>query len=310
MMSPSDAPVTWLAALAGAAFQFPRAESPRPYFSQRNRPTTPPESALPAIVRRIRALVLELHSDHYFADTLGFDCCDGLGDSQSSPEHELETRVGKPHLWTAEPTDWSEADLCDFVEVFHDIAARPTKGWFHHYSKCGWHPTEFSRRSGQALYRWRVNQLLNTTALEVRMAEAGEDEGRMVRSTPGQLGELIEAMLDSSSGPHESVAHAIALFRARDATREQRRSVIVALAGVLEQRRALLKTHLLSKDEGALFEIANRYDLRHQNADQRCDYDSAFLDWIYWYLATVQLCDQLLAGKPSRSSRGVKSGAP
>lgn len=155
---------------------------------------------------------------------------------------------------------------------------------------------QFSRRSGQALYLWRVNQLLDTTALEVRMAEAGEDQGRMVRSTPGQLGGLIEAMRDSSSGPHESVAHAIALFRYRDAPREQRRSAIVALAGVLEHRRALLKTQLLTKDEGALFEIANRYDLRHQNVDQHDDYDSAFLDWIfYWYLATVQLPDRLVA---------------
>lgn len=308
MKSPSDTPLSWLAELAGVADQLPRAERPRPYFSQRSRATAPPESALPPIVHRIRALVLELHADHYFADTVGFDCFDSHGETESSPEHELELRVGKAHLWAADPAGWSEADLCDFAEVFHDIAARPTKGWFHNYSNCGWHPAKFSRKSGQALYRWRLNQILDTTTLDLRMAEAGEDQGRMVRSTPGQLGELIAGMLDSSSDARGSVAHAIALFRARGATREQGRSAIVALAGVLEQRRALLKTHLLTKDEGALFEIANRYDLRHQNASQRGGYDSAFLEWVfYWYLATVQLTDRLLVARaPTASNDGAQ----
>lgn len=49
-----------------------------------------------------------------------------------------------------------------------------------------------------------------------------------------------------------------------EASRQHRRSIIVFLAGVL-QRRPLIKTDLMSKDDGSLFEIANRYDLRHQN---------------------------------------------
>ena len=34
----------------------------------------------------------------------------------------------------------------------------------------------------------------------------------------------------------------------------------------------LLKVRLLAKDEQALFEIANQYDVRHRKADQRGDY--------------------------------------
>ncbi len=49
-----------------------------------------------------------------------------------------------------------------------------------------------------------------------------------------------------------------------------KRSAIVTLAGILEEHRALLKDQL-GKDEGALFEIANRYALRHRKADQRGD---------------------------------------
>jgi hypothetical protein len=42
-----------------------------------------------------------------------------------------------------------------------------------------------------------------------------------------------------------------------------RRSAAITLAGVLEERRALLKAELLRDDEGALFQIANRFAIRH-----------------------------------------------
>jgi len=297
MTSPSDPPVRWLADLASVAEKLPQAQRPRPYYSQRESGAQQaPETSLRSTVHRARALVRELHGDHYFADSVGFECYDNHGDSDSSPEQELESRVGKAHLWAAEPDTWSEADLCDFIEVFHDLAARPTQGWTHDYSGCGWHPTKFSRKSGQALYRWRMNQLLDSTGLGLRLADSGEDIGRMVRLAPGELGRLIDEMLDSPSPAHDAVAHAIALFRSRTGTREEHRSAIVALAGVLEERRALLTDRLLSKDEDALFEIANKYHVRHHKADQRTDYGPEFLEWIfYWYLATVRLTDRLIS---------------
>jgi hypothetical protein len=237
-----------------------------------------------------------LDREHYFSEAIGFDCVDARDGAHSSHEQELETRVGKPQLWSARPEDWSEADLCDFIEVFHDLAARPTRGWFHSYAGCGWHPTQFSRKSGQSLYRWRINELLDTTTLDLRLANTGEDIGRMVRLTPGELGQLVDDVLASPSSSRGDVAHAIALFRSRSGTRQVQRSAIVALAAVLEQRRTLLKEHLFSKDEGSLFRIANEYDLRHRRPGQHDNYGPEFLEWIfYWYLATIQLTERLAA---------------
>jgi len=204
--------------------------------------------------------------------------------------------VGKPHLWNSEDATWSESDLCDFIEVFHDLAARPTRGWIHGFAGCGFHPTRYSRKSGQALYRWRVNALLETTTLELRLAEDGEDIGQMIRAPSVDGGRITHDAVESSFGEHAlEVSHAVALFRSRTSSRSDQRSAIVALAGVLEQRRQLLASELLSKDEGALFEIANKFDLRHRNDNQRTDYDGAFLEWIfYWYLATVHLTNRIL----------------
>ena len=102
---------------------------------------------------------------------------------------------------------------------------------------------------------------------------------------------------DEATG--DRVRHGIALFRARSARELEKRLAVVALALVLEERRALLKRKLLSKDEGALFKIAGDFAFRHQDGRQRKDYDRVFRDWVYWwYLATIQLTDRL----PHRSA--------
>jgi hypothetical protein len=162
----------------------------------------------------------------------------------------------------------------------------------------------FATRPARRLYRWRVNRLLADSDLGLRLAEDGEDLGRLVRVEPTGLEDLPERAVQGA-GPEtvDRVQHAIALFRARAATLEERRSAVITLAGILEERRSLLKVELLSKDETALFQIANQFAVRHQRADQRGDYEPAFLDWLFWwYLDTVQLTNQLLARRAPGST--------
>lgn len=65
---------------------------------------------------------------------------------------------------------------------------------------------------------------------------------------------------------------------------------------MLERRRDQVKAELFAKDEGALFQIANTFDLQHRDPRQEGDYDEAFLHWVlWWYLGTVELMDQMLA---------------
>lgn len=287
--------LAWLEELLDDVASLREVQRPRPYWSQRTAPA--PAESWASVVHRVRGLVSDLERKHYFAQVLGYDCVDGTGASDSSAEHELATRVGKPLLLEKSDADWSEADLCDYIEVFHDLASRPSCGYYHDYCDCGFHPTRFSRKSGQALYRWHVNRLLETSTLDLRIADDGEDLGRMIRFAPAELAELTSDALALSTGSdHDEVVHAVALFRARSASRQQRRSAVVVLAGILEQRRDLLKEELLRKDENSLFEIANKFDLRHRRLDQLADYDDAFLEWIfYWYLATVHLTNELLS---------------
>ncbi len=63
-----------------------------------------------------------------------------------------------------------------------------------------------------------------------------------------------------------------------------------------------MKEELLKQDEGALFNIANNFQIRHLNEAQKRDYDPVFLDWVFWLnLATVELTDRLLARQGNAS---------
>lgn len=287
--------LSWLGELAAAVDQLPRVRKPAPYWSARlsvrGAVTSVPSSIDAA--RQVRELIQALLDAHYFAKYLGFACVDDNVDPESRAAEELERRVGKGHLWSSDPATWDENDLCDFVEVFHDLAARPTAGEEHSFNERGWHPSGFDETSGQALYRWRINELLEEAALGLRLADEGEDVGRMVRVAAGDLDRLVADVLRQSTRDAAVVAHAVALFRDRNGGREGQRSAILALAHILEGRRSVLKKHLGS-DENHLFNIANNFNLRHNTDRQLREYDDAFLEWIfYWYLATVQLLERI-----------------
>lgn len=132
------------------------------------------------------------------------------------------------------------------------MVARPRSRYWHDYRGCGWHYSQFALESGRILYRYRVNLLLGQSDLGLQLAEDGEDRGRLVTVTDDSRTALAGAIAQRS-GPDDSndrARYALALFRARNATEHDKRSAVVTLAGLLGERRGLLKSHLLRKDEG------------------------------------------------------------
>lgn len=208
---------------------------------------------------------------------------------------EIKQRLGVSGLWPLHPGDWDPDTFYSCIEVVHDLVARPRHRLLH--SRCGWHYSGFALEPARVLYRWHIDRLLARNGVNLQLAAEGEDAGRLVRTAGDDRDDLVSRALHSpDSGVRDDVEHAIALFRSRTATTAERRSAVVALAGILERRRPLLKSELLAKDAGALFHIANEFDIRHRDKSQQSDYDPVFLDWLFWwYLATVELTDRLLA---------------
>jgi limonene-1,2-epoxide hydrolase len=210
----------------------------------------------------------------------------------------LMQRLGVTHLWTGfDPNSWedawSEDLLFSVIEVLDELISRP-RLTLRNGDDRRFH--DFGRETGQALFRAWVNARLAPSLLSYRMAESGEDAGRIVVASTAEEDEYLDNQAASEHhGAGDEVGHAVALFRNREPTRETRRSAVAALARVLEARRALIIDEFLSKDESALFLIANTFDIRHNKADQHRDYDDAYLEWLFrWYLATIELTDRLI----------------
>jgi hypothetical protein len=276
------------------ADQLRQATGPRPYWSQRQAPPL----TVKAVMDNFVSLVADLDKRGYFEALAPSDCEAPYGD----PSGKLKARLGVRRLWPLRRSRrrWNRDLFFDLVEVLHDFVARPRSRTWHECTIAdggcdAWHYDDLAREPGQRLYRWKVNRLLDRSTVTYRLAEAGEDVGRLVAVTDEARAELTTTMAERTGATGDQVRHALALFRGRGASDYDKRSAIVALYGVLEERRPLLKEELTRRDEAALFQIANQFAIRHQRADQLGDYDPVFLDWVFWwYLATIELSDRLI----------------
>ncbi|WP_331758533.1 hypothetical protein OG225_40735 (plasmid) [Nocardia sp. NBC_01377] len=123
----------------------------------------------------------------------------------ANPDDALDTliadRIGSRALWSPQPSNWEEMNFFDLVEIFHDLVARPRRHFFHNFDGCGWHYSVLTPRPAQILYRWTINRILARNGVELRLAESGEDVGRLVEGTNDARSDLIEAALAAPDPP-------------------------------------------------------------------------------------------------------------
>ena len=107
---------------------------------------------------------------------------------------------------------------------------------------------------------------------------------------PVGVATLYDAKLPSSNLTiSNKVQAAVDRFRRYGSSIEDRHGAVRDLADILEFVRKEIKVVLLKKDESDLFELANKFGIRHFNESQKLEYDRAiWLSWIfYYYLATI-----------------------
>ncbi len=312
----------WIEELVSELPSVPGAAGAAPHWSARKGRSAAVPLTMEQTMDRFVSLVAKLDQDGLWAEHFGARCPDGVLDPVDAPDTQIEDRlgyhIGVERTWPLRTSrsSWGEDEFYDLIEVLHDLASWPGEWRGHNYGGCVGHPGDFSPACGRALYRHHVNQLLARSELQVRLSDQGEDQGRIVRVSDAGTEDIISAALAHTGQAHQDdVEHAIALFRSRGRDVPTIRSAIVSLAGILEAERDLLKAELLSKDSGALFDIANNFDLRHRKADQKTDYDPAFLEWLFdWYLSTINLVRSY--GRQRRESswrfmpEGVSRGRP
>lgn len=294
---PADPRVDWLKKLAESSEKFPTISLGKKYFSERQASPEQEKLSLHSLAVRFENLIDEFINFGYFEEAFGIDCEDQF--EGLDPASAIKSSHPREGIWPIDPERYEgEPDLLfDLIEVLDELISGPRARDFHSYNGCGWHHSDFSKSRGRQVYRWRVNLLLRRSEIGFELAVSGQQQGTLIRVIDPLRVELInDSLADSDDRSKGRIQNAIAQFRARDVTPDSKRSACINLAAILEDRRSLLKEELFRKDEGALFQIANEFAVRHHSEKQKDDYDPAFLDWIFWwYLATIDLTNKIIA---------------
>ena len=278
---------------------------PGPVFAVRRRHPGRPTAPTRTLYEDIELLLHELRNGGYLDKQFPPPCVDdGTAAHEDDQEFGWDTalfdhiraKISVLKLWPLPAGAWNDDLLYSLIEVYHDLVARPRRRWNHDFNDCGWHYENFDTAAGRRIYRRLVNRILERHGAEYRISDDGEDVGLVITTVDEARAELLDrASRSPSPGVAARVEHARALFRGRNATEHDKRSAVLTLVGILEERRELIRTEIGKKDEGALFQIANEFAVRHQRRGQQGDYDPAFLDWMFWwYLATIELTDRIL----------------
>jgi hypothetical protein len=141
---------------------------------------------------------------------------------------------------------------------------------------------------------------MNRTLMNYRGGFQINEDGRVEHAADEGLDQLIDATLPTKDPDiARRVSGAVALYRNRGRTEEDLRLAVRELFDVLEKLRPEMKEEMLSKDEGALFNIANNFTIRHLNEQQKGEYDSAIWhQWMFYVnLSTIHVITRLVNRK-------------
>lgn len=263
----------------------------------------------------LASLMSDLEEANLFQEAFGLDCVDAgyqPGTLGSRINDRLMLELGHDDSWplTADRlATWDDDRVFDMIEFLYDhVSAGDTEsGSYHSWSDCGWHFNHFSKEPAQAELRVRVNELLARYGGGYELDERGE----VVRKAPDGLAPLTDARLPGLSlMDADHVDAAIHKFRARSSTHTDRRDAVRDLADVLESIRADLKEHMSRKDEAALFEIANKFWIRHNKPDEKHGYDhEAWWSWLFYlYLDSIALVTHLKESQVATNSPDSNRG--
>lgn len=237
--------------------------------------------------------------EHLLSERCGYDCFDDHSDV-GSQESFAELLMFDGFIGVAAPVAdnlhaLDERELIGLHEVVHDLVSSPTKGYYHDYNHCGFHPTEYDAGKGRAVWIERVNRYLTRFPPGYLMGA----DGRVSLLLDEPEAALLGSKLPPQTEPkvRDRVDRAVSRFRRGTSSWDDREAAVRDLADVLELIRPKAKAHLFRRDEQAIFNLLNSFQIRHFDSTQKSDYDRRiFLTWAFYEcLAAIHACERLAA---------------
>jgi hypothetical protein len=164
----------------------------------------------------------------------------------------------------------------------------------------------FDNEDGQL----RLMEIVNPILARVDPPLELRDTGEIVEAVAEPFQRLVYQPLPEGVPKKEvsdRVDDAVRHYFRRDATTGDRRAAVKELIDALEFMRTDVKEHMLTKDEGALFQLANGFAIRHNKPRTRRDFDEpAWLAWtFYMYLASIRV-EAARAGVAASRQEGLR----
>jgi hypothetical protein len=269
----------------------------RKYYSQRigNQPISD--------IRNLRSLILAIYQDFktkgYFQKYFGYWCVDQdyvSGEAGENLDNFFLLKLRKTKLYPIEEYmyQYEEDDIFDVIELLYDCCAKPIPqdSDYHSYSACGYHYSFFNEGAGKNEFRSELNSIL----IDYKDGFELSEEGEILLSTESEFKTLLEADSSITGNDQQKYEKAILKYRASRLDLQERLIAVRELADILENIRPKLKEILNNKDESDLFELANRFGIRHHNQNQQTQYDKKiWCSWMfYFYVATIQASFRLM----------------
>lgn len=272
----------------------------REYYSARMRRDLKGEGLnLILLNRLVRVAYKELYGRDYFQQAMGYDCVDAghiSGTMGDDPRGYAALRLQREGLWPPHESQfYTEEELFTVIEFMYDYVSKVTEGYNHTYSNCGMHGTKFDAEAGKAEFRAVMNPLLRDYGDGWILS----DQGEVLRRGPEGLAPLLESSVPTIDEKNVGtrVRAAVLKYRRHASSTEDQKDAVKTLADVLEFLREAAESFLTTRDEADLFQLANRFGIRHHRPDQQTDYDpDIWLPWaFYYYLATIHALNAMIA---------------
>ena len=274
--------------------------SKRKYYSARKNKRT---ITVTDLYYQVKTLFYYFRDKDYFKEKLNIT----KHDFPDEAKYKAVLETGK-HIFPIEEwktSDYTEDNIFDTLEFLYDNISRPTEiGYlttetgFNYQDYIG-----YNEEQGKAEFREMANKFLEDYGDGFELTEAGNI---LSIGTDGAKylydAEIIQYDYENVDS---KVISAIQKWGNRRLDIEERKQAIIELANVFEWLKKTDKLeHVLNKkDESAIFEIANKFHLRHHDPKQIKSYDkNIWYSWIFhFYLASYHAVIRLIKKQEKES---------
>ncbi|KAA6474133.1 MULTISPECIES: hypothetical protein [Bacillus] len=202
-----------------------------------------------------------------------------------SPETFLFTHVGNVDVFPIEENyyKFNKVTIFTLIEILHKYIWKIDE--LDDFDMIDIYPD--TKSTAQKEFREEINKYL----IHLDDGYILTEKGYIIDRPDDGLGHLITIDLppQTSDTVTEQVETAIKMFFKFDSNLEEKRKAINILADILEPYREKLKSYTTEKHDKMIFSIVNNYGIRHNNLNQKEDYEKpVWYQWMFhYYLSTV-----------------------